>query len=38
MLFQNNRDRWHHLPKQRHRIINRAAYDAVLRARGSLTV
>src|SRR3954465_1378950 len=28
----------HHIPKQRHRITNWAAYDAGLRARGSLTV
>jgi DDE family transposase len=27
-----------HIPKQRHRVINWAAYDAGLRARGSLTV
>ena len=28
----------HHIPKQRHRVTNWAAYDAALRARGSLTV
>jgi hypothetical protein len=28
----------HHIPKQKHRVINWAAYDAGLRARGSLTV
>src|SRR3954466_3139107 len=28
----------HHIPKQQHRVINWAAYDAGLRARGSLTV
>ena len=28
----------HHIPKQRHRVTNWAAYDAGLRARGSLTV
>src|SRR4051794_2381150 len=28
----------HHIPKQRHRVTNWAEYDAVLRARGSLTV
>src|SRR3954447_26651253 len=27
-----------HIPKQQHRVINWAAYDASLRARGSLTV
>src|SRR4051794_3203726 len=27
-----------HIPKPRHRVINWAAYDAGLRARGSLTV
>jgi len=27
-----------HIPKQKHRVINWAAYDAGLRARGSLTV
>ena len=38
MLFKANRDRRHHIPKQRHRVTNWAAYDAGLRARGSLTV
>ena len=38
MPFKANRDRRHHIPKQRHRVINWAAYDAGLRARGSLTV
>ncbi len=28
----------HHIPKQLHRVINSAAYDAALRQRGSLTV
>jgi hypothetical protein len=28
----------HHIPKQQHRVINWAEYDAGLRARGSLTV
>jgi hypothetical protein len=28
----------HHIPKQRHRVTNSAAYDAALRQRGSLTV
>jgi hypothetical protein len=36
--FKANHDRRHHIPKQRHRITNWAAYDAGLRARGSLTV
>src|SRR3954451_24118802 len=38
MPFKANHDRRHHIPKQRHRVINWAAYDAGLRARGSLTV
>ena len=38
MPFKANRDRRHHIPKQRHRLTNSAAYDAGLRARGSLTV
>jgi hypothetical protein len=38
MPFKANRDRRHHIPKQRHRVSNWAAYDAGLRARGSLTV
>jgi hypothetical protein len=38
MPFKANRDRRHHIPKQRHRVTNWAAYDAGLRARGSLTV
>ena len=38
MPFKTNRDRRHHIPKQRHRVTNWAAYDAGLRARGSLTV
>ena len=33
-----NADRRHHIPKQRHRVTNSAAYDAALRRRGSLTV
>jgi hypothetical protein len=36
--FKANADRRHHIPKQRHRATNSAAYDAVLRQRGSLTV
>ena len=38
MPFKANRDRRHHIPKQRHRVTNWAEYDAGLRARGSLTV
>src|SRR4051812_25066485 len=38
MPFKANRDRRHRIPKQQHRVINWAAYDAGLRARGSLTV
>jgi hypothetical protein len=36
--FKANQDRRHHLPKQRHRVTNWAAYDIALRQRGSLTV
>jgi len=36
--FKANADRRHHIPKQRHRARNSAAYDAALRQRGSLTV
>jgi hypothetical protein len=36
--FKLNQDRRHHIPKQKHRITNWPAYDAGLRARGSLTV
>src|SRR3954453_6137081 len=36
--FKANAARRHHTPKQRHRVTNWAAYDAALRARGSLTV
>ncbi len=38
MPFKSNRDRRHHIPRQRHRVTNWATYDAGLRARGSLTV
>ena len=38
MPFKANQDRRHRIPKQRHRVTNWAAYDAGLRARGSLTV
>jgi hypothetical protein len=36
--FKARADRRHHIPKQRHRVTNWAAYEAGLRARGSLTV
>jgi hypothetical protein len=36
--FKATADRRHHIPKQRHRVTNWAAYDAGLRARGSLTI
>ena len=36
--FKLNRDRRQHIPRQKHRVINSAAYDAALRQRGSLTV
>jgi len=36
--FKANAERRHHIPRQRHRATNSAAYDAALRARGSLTV
>jgi len=36
--FKANAERRHHIPKQRHRAMNSAAYDAALRQRGSLTV
>jgi hypothetical protein len=38
MPFRSDADRRHRIPKQRHRVTNRAEYDAGLRARGSLTV
>src|SRR3712207_5904549 len=38
MPFKVNADRRHHIPKQRHRVTNWAAYEAGLRARGGLTV
>src|SRR3712207_9379864 len=38
MPFKSNADRRHHIPKQQHRVTNWAAYEAGLRARGSLTV
>ena len=36
--FKTNAARRHHIPRQKHRVTNWAAYDAGLRARGSLTV
>ena len=38
MPFKLNQDRRHHIPKQKRRVANSAAYDAALRQRGSLTV
>ena len=38
MPFKANAARRHHIPRQRHRVTNWAAYDAALRQRGSLTV
>ena len=38
MPFKLNQDRRHHIPRQKHRVSNSAAYDAALRQRGSLTV
>src|SRR5215217_5700996 len=36
--FKLNQDRRHHIPKQKHKVANWAAYDAALRQRGGLTV
>ncbi len=36
--FKANAVHRHHIPRQRHRATNSAAYDAALRQRGSLTV
>ena len=38
MPFKANADRRHHIPRQKYRTTNSAAYDAALRQRGSLTV
>ena len=38
MPFKASAERRHHVPRQRHRATNSAAYDATLRQRGSLTV
>jgi hypothetical protein len=36
--FKLNQSRRHHIPKQKRKVMNPAAYDAALRQRGSLTV
>lgn len=38
MPFKASAGRRHHIPKQRHRVTNFAAYDSALRQHGSLTV
>ena len=38
MPFKLNQDRRRHIPRQKHRVTNSAAYDAALRQRGSLTI
>ena len=38
MPFKLNQDRRRHFPRQKHRVISSATYDAALRQRGSLTV
>ena len=38
MPFKLNQDRRHHIPKQKYKVTNWAAYDASLRQRGSLTI
>ena len=38
MPFKLNQDCRHHIPRQKHKVTNSAAYDAALRQRGSLTV
>ena len=38
MPFKANAEHRNHIPKQRHRVTNLAAYDAALHQRGSLTV
>ncbi len=38
MPFKLNADRRHHIPKQKHKVLNWREYDASLRQRGSLTV
>jgi hypothetical protein len=36
--FKTNAARRHHIPKQRHKVTNWAAYNNALRQRGRLTV
>ena len=38
MPFKLDQDRRHHIPKQKHKVMNWREYDASLRQRGSLTV
>ena len=38
MPFKLNHDRRQHIPRQKHRVTNSAAYDSALRQRGSLTI
>ncbi len=38
MPFKLNQHRRHHIPKQKHKVMNWREYDASLRQRGSLTV
>lgn len=38
MSFKPNQDRRHHIPKQKRKVTNSAAYDAALRQRGSWTI
>ncbi len=38
MPFKLNQGRRHHIPRQKHKVMNSATYDASLRQRGSLTV
>ena len=35
-LFELNQDRRHHIPKQKCKVTDSAAYDATLRQRGGL--
>ncbi len=36
--FKLNQNRRHHIPRQKHKVMNWREYDASLRQRGSLTV
>jgi hypothetical protein len=38
MPFKANAERRHHIPKQKRKVVNWAAYEVSLRQRGSLTV